>query len=70
MHMHHWAFLGMDDEFIIPLKNSWDIHTFSFINPHKHFKVLADSERGPIVIEMENTLGVLFSTYTKYPNTT
>ncbi|EGR31050.1 hypothetical protein IMG5_118860 [Ichthyophthirius multifiliis] len=70
MYMHHWAFQGMDDEFIIPLKNSWDIHTFSFINPHKHFKVLADSDRGPIVIEMENTLGVLFGIYTKYPNTT
>ena len=49
MHMHHWIFAGLDDEFIIPLKNSWDIHTFSFINHEKHFNCLADSERGPIV---------------------
>ncbi|KAL4442225.1 hypothetical protein ABPG74_009243 [Tetrahymena malaccensis] len=69
MHMHHWAFQDLDDEFIIPLKNNWDIHTFAFVNPSKHFNVLADSERGAIVVEMENILAVLFATNTKYPNT-
>ena len=59
----------MDSEFIVPLKNSWDVHTFAFINPNKTFTVLAESSRGPVIIEAKNMLATMFSTNYKYPNT-
>ena len=59
----------MDNEFIVPLKNSWDIHNFPFLNPHKAFITLADCNRGPLIIEIKNILSSLFATNPKYPNT-
>lgn len=52
----------MDTEFIVPLKNSWDIHTFTFTNSEKTFTVLAESTRGGIIIELKNMLATLFAT--------
>ena len=69
MYLQHWAFEGMDSEFIVPLKNSWDIHTFAFTNPEKTFHVLADSPRGPLVIHLKNMLATMFTINHKYPNT-
>lgn len=59
----------MDSEFIVPLKNSWDVHTFAFINPNKTFTVLADSIRGAVIIKSTNMLATMFATDYKYPNT-
>jgi hypothetical protein len=70
MYLHHWAFQGMEYEFVIPLKNSWDVHSFSFVNPLKTFKVLAECTRGPLVIEVnEKILATLFSINPSYQNT-
>lgn len=43
MYLQHWALEGMDREFICPMKNTWDVHTFAFTNPDKVFNVLAES---------------------------
>lgn len=60
----------MDSEFICPLKNAWDIHSFTFTNPDKVFVVIAESvERGPIIIKSKNMLSTMFPTDQKYPNT-
>jgi hypothetical protein len=59
----------MDTEFIVPLKNSWDVHTFAFVNADKTFTVLADSARGPVIIESTNLLATMFATNYNYPNT-
>ena len=59
----------MDPEFIVPLKNSWDVHSFAYVNPEKMFVVLADSVRGPVIIESGNMLATMFTTDYKYPNT-
>ena len=59
----------MDSEFIVPLKNSWDMHSFAFINPQKTFTVLAESPRGPVIIESVNMMSTMFATDYKYPNT-
>jgi len=69
MFLHHWSFEGMDSEFIVPLKNTWDIHSFAFTNPDKTFHVLADSDRGPVIISLKNMLATMFTTNHKYPNT-
>lgn len=69
MYLQHWALEGMDSEFIVPLKNAWDIHTFAFINPEKTFHSLADSSRGPVIFLLKNMLATLFPINYKYPNT-
>ena len=59
----------MPSEFIVPLKNSWDVHAFTNSNA-KSFTVLAESEeRGPIIIELRNTLCTMFTTNPHYPAT-
>jgi hypothetical protein len=44
--MHHYLFKDIPFEFVVPFKNSWDVHPFNFVNPTKTFLVLADSEKG------------------------
>ena len=48
-------------DFVVPCKNAWDIHTFTFMNPDKSFTVLAESERGPCIIEFKNIIATLFN---------
>ncbi|KAL4441119.1 hypothetical protein ABPG74_002069 [Tetrahymena malaccensis] len=69
VYYHHWLFQGMDTEFLVELKNSWDIHSFSFTNPEKTFQILAECERGPLVIQCLNIICTLFTVNSKYPNT-
>lgn len=56
-------------EFLAPLKNAWDVHTFSFTNPEKTFIVLAESRTGPMIIEFPNIICTLFDINSKYPST-
>lgn len=58
--LHHWALEGMDSEFLVPLKNSWDMHNFNFVNPEKTFIILAESIRGAVIIECNKILGSMF----------
>ena len=58
----------MDSEFIIPLKNTWEIHAFNFTNPDKTFQILADSLRGPLIFHLKSMLATMFPTNYKYPN--
>ena len=61
MFLHHWVLQGIDSEFIVPLKNSWDMHSFAFVNPEKIFVVLADSmQRGGLILEMRNLIATMF----------
>ena len=46
----------METEFLVPILNNWDPHTFTFINLSKKFSVLAESHRGALVIELNNNL--------------
>jgi hypothetical protein len=48
-HMHHYLFKSLDYEFIVPNKNSWDIHPFNFVNPKKTFVVLAESDKSKFI---------------------
>lgn len=58
--LHHWGLEGMDREFLVPLKNSWDMHTFNFVNEEKTFIILADSNRGGVIIESGRILATMF----------
>ena len=59
----------MSMEFLIPFKNSWYVHSFAFTNKSKKFDILAECEKGPIVVEFKNILATQFEIDPKYPET-
>jgi len=70
IYMQHWALQGLDFEFVIPAKNTWDIHQFNFVNPNKTFVVLAESKRSPQIIYFDSfCIGTLFNITKRYPQT-
>jgi len=44
--MHNYLFYDLPFEFVVPFKNSWDVHPFNFVNPKKTFQTMADCEKG------------------------
>lgn len=67
--LHHWALDELPLEFLVPFKCSWHIHPFSFINKTKKFETLAESEKGPLIIEFKNILCTQFEIEAKYAET-
>lgn len=62
MYQQHWAISELPSEFVIPAKNTWDIHKFNFVNGRKTFVVLAESRRCPQIIVFESyCLATLFN---------
>ncbi|CAD8187463.1 unnamed protein product [Paramecium pentaurelia] len=68
--MHNYLFYDLPFEFVVPFKNSWDVHPFNFVNPKKTFQTMADCEKGPLVICIsDNIVATQFSIRTKYKDT-
>ncbi|CAD8115459.1 unnamed protein product [Paramecium primaurelia] len=68
--MHNYLFNGLPFEFVVPFKNSWDVHPFNFVNPKKTFQTLADCEKGPLIIQVsDNIIATQFSIRSKYKET-
>lgn len=68
--MNHWAVRGIYPlEFKAQLLGEWDCHTFSFVNKEKMFSVLAESERGPAILDFGNILALHFNVEKNYPST-
>lgn len=59
----------MSVEFLIPFKNSWYVHPFAFMCKSKKFDIVAECEKGPIVIQFKNILATQFEIDPKYPET-
>jgi hypothetical protein len=57
--MHHYLFQDVQFEFVVPFKNSWDVHPFNFVNHKKTFVTLADGEKGPLIIEITDNLAAV-----------
>ncbi|CAD8203085.1 unnamed protein product [Paramecium pentaurelia] len=69
--MHHFLFNDVPFEFVVPYKNSWDVHPFNFVNPKKTFQTLADCTKGPLIIQIsDNIIGTQFAIKRKYKDTT
>ncbi|CAD8110500.1 unnamed protein product [Paramecium sonneborni] len=69
--MHHFLFNDLPFEFVVPYKNSWDVHPFNFVNPKKTFQTLADCTKGPLIIQIsDNIIGTQFAIKRKYKDTT
>lgn len=67
MHLHHWGFIEVPLEFKVELKNTWDVHQFTIVNQNKKFTILAEGERGPLIMENKNTFATLFLISKKFP---
>ncbi|CAK93693.1 unnamed protein product (macronuclear) [Paramecium tetraurelia] len=68
--MHNYLFYDLPFEFVVPFKNSWDVHPFNFVNPKKTFQTMAECEKGPLVICIsDNIVATQFSIRTKYKET-
>ena len=72
MHLQHWLFKGVKPKFIVENKNAWDPHPINITNilhVEKNYTNLAESERGPQVIEHKNTIAIQFHISHLYPDT-
>lgn len=51
-HINHYAFEKLEkSKFVATSSSKWDVHSFTFPSEERAFKVLAESDRGPVVIE-------------------
>jgi len=57
--MHHYLFENIPTDFVVPFKNSWDVHPFNFVNPKKTFVTLADGVKGPMIIEITDNIACI-----------
>lgn len=53
--MHNYLFSSVPFEFVVPFKNSWDVHPFNFVNPKKTFQTMADCEKGSLFIYIDRS---------------
>jgi hypothetical protein len=56
----HWVLNGLETNTLIQCKNKWWIHPFNITNPDRHLTILAECDKGPLIIEYKNVLGVNF----------
>lgn len=65
-YINHWLVQNIDKEFLMENKSAWTIHTFNFLHKDKTFSVLADNDKGPTIICINNVAGVIFEIKQKY----
>ena len=68
-YLHHFLVENLPLEFIANTSLTWFPHFFNVNNLAFQFKVICESEKGPIVIEHQNSTGVLFHINEKYKDT-
>ena len=65
-YFHHYLFENLPLEFIASTSMTWFPHFFNVLNQTLQFKILCECEKGPVVIEHNNSTGVLFHIINKY----
>ena len=65
-YFHHYLFENLPLEFIASTSMTWFPHFFNVLDQTLQFKILCESEKGPVVIEHNNSTGVLFHIINKY----
>ncbi len=71
-HLHHWVTIGMKREFVAINESMWDSHPIGMMTTSaydKNYTTIAESEKGPEVIEHLNTVAVQFHIEKKYSAT-
>ena len=68
-YLHHFLVDNLPLEFIAITSLTWFPHFFNVNNKTLQFKVICESDKGPIIIEHQNSTGVLFHINEKYQET-
>ena len=68
-YLYHFLLDNLPLEFIATTSLTWFPHFFNVTNKSFQFKVICESDKGPVVIEHENSTGVLFHPNEKYKET-
>ena len=71
-HLHHWVTIGMQREFVAINESMWDPHPIGMKTTSAYdinYTIIAESEKGPEVIEHLNTIAVQFHIEKKYSAT-
>ena len=68
-YLQHYLVDRLPLEFIAATSLTWFPHFFNVNNKALQFKVLCESDKGPVVIEHQNSTGVLFHISEKYQQT-
>ncbi|CAK68983.1 unnamed protein product (macronuclear) [Paramecium tetraurelia] len=71
-HVNHYIFEGVKSQsFVATTSSKWDVHSFSFPSIERAFTILAESDRGPIIIEYGSyIIATLFDISLNYEATT
>ena len=65
----HWLNVGLGlGEHLVLCGNAWDVHPTNTSDPENYYKILAESERGPMVICLHNAVCTQFHIHPKYPS--
>ena len=65
-YFHHYLFENMPLEFIATTTMTWFPHFLNVLNQNLQFKILCECSKGPVVIEHNNSTGVIFHINDKY----
>ena len=68
-YLHHCLVENLPLEFIAITSLTWFPHFINVNNKELQFKVICESQKGPVVIEHQNSTGVLFHISDKYQGT-
>ena len=68
-YLHHFLVDNLPLEFIAITSLTWFPHFINVNNKDLQFKVICESQKGPVVIEHQNSTGVLFHITEKYQET-
>ena len=68
-YLYHFLVDNLPLEFIAMTSLTWFPHFFNVNSEILQFTVICESEKGPVVIEHQNSTGVLFHISEKYPET-
>ena len=62
----HWLLKNLDNEFCVESDSNWDAHPIIFNNKVYEYTILADSNKGSIIVEKDNCLSCNFYINDKY----
>lgn len=68
-HLHHWAVSGIDKEFVSINESLWDPHPIQMKTTSAYeinYTTIAESDKGPEIVEHRNTIAVQFHIEKKY----
>lgn len=58
--LKHYAFNELETNTLIHSKNKWWIHPFNITHPDRYLTILAECDKGPLIVEYKNVLGINF----------